>query len=66
MDRGLLFGQLCFFIFISCVCVFPPDVCMCTMFLSGALRGQKSVSDQIDPLELGLQMVVSHHVGAGD
>lgn len=34
---GLLFGQLyfLFFVFISCVCVFPPDVCMCTMFLSG-------------------------------
>ena len=36
-------------------------MCMCTMCVSVAGRGQKRVSD---PLELELQMVVSHHVGA--
>jgi hypothetical protein len=37
-------------------------VYMCTMCLPNACRGQKRESD---PLELELEMVVSHHVSAG-
>lgn len=36
---------------------------MCAMCVPGACRGQKRVSD---PLELELQMVVSHNAGAGN
>lgn len=36
---------------------------MCPIGMPGAHGGQKSV---LDALELGLQMVVSHHVGAGN
>lgn len=37
-------------------------VCMCTACMPDALRGQNSLYH----LELDLQMVVSHHVGAGN
>ena len=37
--------------------------CVCTMFVTGVHVGLKGMSD---PLELELQMVVSHHVGAGN
>lgn len=47
---------LSFFSAISlCVWIFCPHICMCTMCMAGALRGQKRT------LELGLQMVVSYH-----
>lgn len=36
---------------------------MCTMYVSGAIRGQKVDSD---PLVLELRMVVSHHVCDGN
>ena len=36
--------------------------CLCTICASGASRGQKKVSDPLDP---ELLMVVSHHVGLG-
>ena len=39
------------------VCMYV--VCMCTICLPGDCGGQESTSD---PLELELQMVVSHHV----
>lgn len=37
-------------------------VCMCTMCVQGQ-EGQKRTSD---PLELELQVVVNHNMGAGD
>ena len=37
--------------------------CMSIIYVSGAHEDQKRASD---PLELELQTVVSHHVGAGD
>ena len=40
----------------ACVCVYAPHVC-------SAHGGQKR---PVDPQELLLEMVVSHHVGAGD
>lgn len=36
---------------------------MCTKYVPGALRGQKKASDF---LELQLEMVVNHHVPAGN
>lgn len=36
---------------------------MCTMYMPGALRGQKWVLDILQP---GLQAVVTHHVYAGN
>ena len=39
------------------------QVCLRTMCVPGACGGQKRVSD---PLELELQKVVSHRVGAGN
>lgn len=36
---------------------------MCTMCVPGAYRGQKRA---LDPLQLMLQIVVSHHVGIGN
>lgn len=38
-------------------------LCPCTMCTPGALGGHKRV---LDPLELQLQMAVSHRVGAGN
>lgn len=40
-----------------------PACVMCTMFVPGACGGLKRASD---PVELGLLMVVSHHVRAGN
>ena len=37
-------------------------VSMCTLSIHGTIRGQKTV---IDPLELELETVVSHHAGVG-
>ena len=39
------------------------QACMCTVCMSVALKGQEGV---LEPLELELQAVVSHHVGAGN
>lgn len=47
---------------IFCVWVFSLNVCIYTMFMSGAYRGQKM---DLDPLKLQLWVVVSLHVGAG-
>lgn len=41
---------------------FVLHACLFTMCISDALRGHKTVSD---PQELELQIIVSHHVGAG-
>lgn len=38
-------------------------VCKCTTCKSGTCKGQKRASD---PVELELQTVSSHHVGAGN
>jgi hypothetical protein len=38
-------------------------VCVCTMWLPGVLRVQKSLSDS---LEQDLQMVIRHRVGDGN
>ena len=38
-----------------------PALCPCATFMLDVLRGQKRA---LDSLELELQMVVSHHVGA--
>lgn len=46
-------------IFIFSVWVFCFHVCLCTTCMHGASWGQRTVSD---PLELELQLVVSHHV----
>lgn len=42
--------------------VFYLHVCMCTMGMHGALKGQKRV---LDLLVLELQMIVSNHMDAG-
>lgn len=39
------------------------DLCMCTTYMPGAHKVQKSVSDT---LELALGMAVSHQVGVGN
>lgn len=44
------------------MCVFCLHIYTCIIFVSGAYRVQKSVSD---PVELGQQRVVSCHVGSG-
>lgn len=41
----------------------PACPYVCTMYMPGALRGQKKV---LDPLKLKLQMVMSQYVGAGN
>lgn len=38
-------------------------VCICTIYMLGASRGQKRA---LEPLNLGLRMVVSHRVGTGN
>lgn len=40
-----------------------PAVCLCTMFMPGACRGQETVHDA---LKLELKMVVTHLVGTGN
>lgn len=48
--------------FVLCVWVFWLRVCLCTVYMSGAHRGQERV---LDALRLELQ-VMSHHVGAAN
>jgi hypothetical protein len=48
---------------ISCVWVFCLHPCLCTTCMPETVRGQKRESD---PLDLGLQMIVSRHVCAGN
>jgi hypothetical protein len=38
-------------------------VCMCTRYMCDNHRGQKMF---LDPLELELDMIMSHHVGSGN
>ena len=45
---------------ITGICV---HICLCTSCVFGACGGQKRA---LDALELELQMVVSHHMGAGN
>ena len=52
----------CYHHCISCVLTVLP-VCLCSMYLPGACRGQKKV---LGPLELESRMVVSHHAGAAN
>lgn len=54
--------SFCKFNCILCGWVFCLYVCMCTMCVPGAHRGQQRTSD---PPGLELQIVVSRHVGAG-
>lgn len=51
------------FILILCVRVFCPHECLCTTDVPGAHEVQKRASY---PLELELQIGVSHYVGAGN
>lgn len=44
------------------MCVLCLHVCLCTTFMSGALRVHRKASD---PLERELQVVVNHHVSSG-
>lgn len=53
---------ICFRIFI-CASAFCLHVCLYTVYVPGALSGQKMAPDH---LQLGLQMGVSHYVGAGN
>lgn len=48
-------------ILFSCIGVFCLYVCLCTICVSSALRGQKRA---LDPLELELEVVGSCHMGA--
>lgn len=48
---------------IFCVLMFYLHVCLCTVYMPGALGGQNRVADL---LELKLRMAVCHHVGAGN
>jgi len=48
--------------FILCVQMISPCLGLGTVCLPSALKIQKTV---LDPLELELQMVMSHHIGAG-
>ena len=48
---------------ILCAKVFCLRVCLCTMYVLGALRGQRRM---VDPLELELQMVMSLQVNVGN
>lgn len=55
-----------FCLFVCCkyflwVCMFCLHIHLCIMFTPGTYSGQRSVSDS---LELELQMVMSHYVGA--
>lgn len=65
--RNVLYAKwiLCirFFKILSHLWVLCPTVCMCAVYVLSTHRGQKRVSD---PLELDLQMAVSHYVGAGN
>ena len=55
-------SSTCFYYFLLyCICMYVLHICMCAMF--DARRSQKRASDS---LELELQVVVSHHVGAGN
>jgi hypothetical protein len=51
------------FLFYYMWMVFCLHVCLCTMCVPCAHKGQKRASD---PLELDFQTVVSHHMGAGN
>ena len=42
--------------------MFCLDICLCTMCMPGACRGQKRA---LDSLELELQRTVHYHLGAG-
>lgn len=46
-----------------CMGAFCMHVCLCAMCVPGTYKCQKRAPD---PLELELQIVVSHQVGAGD
>jgi hypothetical protein len=52
----------CSYFLILCVWLFCLHVYLCTMYVPGAQGGQKRA---LDSLELKLQTVVSHSVGAG-
>jgi len=54
--------KVCIDLNISCVGVFHLHV-FCPPHVYSAPRGQKRM---LDPLGLGLQMVVMHHTGAGN
>lgn len=58
--NGISFKPLLAFIFIMLTKVLH-DICLCTMCVLGAFGGQGRVSD---PLELELQLVLSHNVSA--
>lgn len=49
-------------IFFSCVWLFCLCICLCIICVPVAFRGQKIT---LDPWELELQVVMSHHMGAG-
>lgn len=55
------FKESVFKMFIFCVWVFARIKCLYTVYVTGARGGQKKTSDL---LELKLQIVKSHHVGA--
>ena len=46
-----------------CVWIFCLHACLCTRSVSGTCEGQKRA---LESLKLVLQMVVSHHVDAGN
>jgi hypothetical protein len=46
-----------------CVRGFCQHLCMCTLWVSCVCRGQKRL---LDPRELELSVIVSHHVSAGN
>lgn len=50
-------------LFILCVREFCLYVCLYNHYVPCACRGQKMV---LDPLEVGLPIVMSHHVGTGN
>ena len=52
-----IFMHACMYVWAFCL-----HVCLCTTYMPGAYGVQKRV---LDPLELELQTVVSHHVDAG-
>lgn len=60
---------LCIWVFYLQVCMYACMyyvhallACMYTMYMLGNKEGQKRACD---PLELGLQTIVSHHMGTG-
>ena len=65
MQWSLYMAPLLFLDFYKMICVlmFCLHVCLCTMYMPGALGGQNRVAD---PLELKLHMVMHYHVGAGN